>query len=124
MKPEPTPVAGTPPNGSVVSPPLPVVILTTAGPSLAATSITADDSSIVTGCVPPVVVALPIEAGGTGWSKAPLRSSTSTVPPDATTADRSDAAITVPRPGPWRRGLTGAAGVAAYGAAASGATGA
>src|SRR3954447_22437118 len=116
MKPEPTPSAGTPPNGSVDAPP--VVILTTAGLSFDATSMTAEDSLMVTGCVPLVAVALPTDDVGTGRSKAPERSRTRTVPPEATTADRSEAATTVPRPGPERRTLVAATGTG------SGATGA
>src|SRR3954447_21936406 len=108
IRPEPTPAAGTPPNGSVEAPP--VVILTTAGLSLAATSMTAEDSLMVTGCVPPVAVALPTDDDGTGRSNAPERSRTSTVPPEATTADSSEAATIVARPGPDRRALVGTTG--------------
>src|SRR5436309_15881580 len=116
MKPEPTPSAGTPPNGSVEAPP--VVILTTAGLSFAATSMTAEDSLMVTGCVPPVAVALPTDDVGTGRSSAPVRSRTRTVPPDAMTADSSEAATTVARPGPDRTALVRVTGTG------SGATGA
>src|SRR5512141_2063648 len=112
MTPEPTPSVGTLPNGSVVVPS--VVILTTAGLSLAATSMTADDSSIWTGCVLPVVVPVPVVVWTTVRSNAPARSRTATVPPDATTADSNDAATIVPSPGPPRRvarvGLTAYAG--------------
>src|SRR5690242_11695835 len=102
MKPEPTPVSGTAPSGSVVVPA--VVIFTTAGLSLAATSMTADDSLIETGCwLLPIVLPEPTVEVGTGLSNAPARSRTSTVPVDATTADRSEAAMTVPIPGPALR---------------------
>ena len=101
MTPEPMPSVGTFPNGSLLWPS--TVILTTAGLTLAATSITADDSSIVTGVVSPVVVPRPVVAGATVRSKAPLRSSTTTVPLEASTADSMDAARIVPTPGPPRR---------------------
>src|SRR4051794_37960341 len=101
MKPEPTPVSGTLPNGSVDVPL--VVILTTAGLSFDATSMTADDSLMVTGWVLPVVLTWPTVDEGAGLSNAPARSRTSTVPVEATTADSSEAAITVPMPGPARR---------------------
>ncbi len=58
MTPEPTPSEGTLPNGSAVWPS--VVIFTTAGPTLAAASMIADDSLIVIGSVPAVAWALPI----------------------------------------------------------------
>ena len=62
---------------------------------------TADDSLIETGTwLLPTVLPAPTVEVGTGLSKAPDRSRTSTVPVDATTADRSDAAMTVPMPGP------------------------
>src|SRR4051795_6209582 len=109
MKPDPTPSDGMPPNGSADGLAPPGVILTTAGLSCEATSMTAEDSLIVTGCVPPVAMALPTFEGA-GCANAPVRSSTRTVPPEAITADRSDAAITVPSPGPERRaGTTGVA---------------
>ena len=50
MIPEPTPSVGTLPKGSVPWPS--TVILTTAGPTFAAASMTAEDSSMVTGCWP------------------------------------------------------------------------
>jgi hypothetical protein len=115
MKPEPTPVSGTLPKGSVVVPL--VVILTTAGLSLVATSMTADDSLTVTCWVPPMVVAGPTFDDGAGLSNAPARSSTSTVPVEATTADRREAAMTVPMPGPARWLCDAGAGAAAAGSA-------
>ena len=111
MKPEPTPSDGTVPNGSVVVPS--VVIFTTAGPTLAAASMTAEDSLMVTGWVP-VVWPLPMPDVCAGRLKTPCWPSTATVPPEARTADRADATITVPTPAPrrWRDGLRsiGAAG--------------
>src|SRR5262245_53632076 len=118
MTPEPTPCWRAP-VGSVESA-APVVILTTAGLSFAATSMTADDSLRVTCCCEPAVgVALPTVEDWTGRSKAPARSRTSTVPAEATTADRSDAAMTVGSPGPERRSRT--TGAVATGGSAAGA---
>jgi hypothetical protein len=53
MTPEPTPVSGMTPWFGVDW--LLTVMRTTAGLTLAATAIVADDSSIVTGCVEPTV---------------------------------------------------------------------
>src|SRR5919107_2066982 len=97
MTPEPTPVAGIwPKSGSSL--PL-VVIRTTAGLALAATSIVADDSSIVTGWRADTGVPVAgLEAGWLGRSKAPVALRGGTVPPDASTADSRAAPRTVPRP--------------------------
>ena len=98
------PLAGiSVPNGLVSPAPVVVVILTTAGPALAAASITADDSSIVTGCWAPVCWVDPVGDWATVRSSAPVRSRTTAVPPAARIADRSDAVTTVPTPAPVRR---------------------
>src|SRR5262245_13810936 len=97
MIPEPTPVDGMIPL-DVSTLPL-VVILTTAGLALAATSIVADDSSMVTGwLLAPTVVPTGPLATAVGWSNAPDASSARTVPPDARMADRRAAPSTVPVP--------------------------
>ncbi len=89
-----------------------VVIFTTAGLTRAAASMTADDSSMVTGCRAPVCWEPLATAAGAGRSKAPVRSRTATVPTEATVADSSDAATIVPSPAPLRRcGCTGWTGV-------------
>ncbi len=101
------------PNTPVSLAPVVVVILTTDGPAFAAASMTADDSSMVTGtwlavcCVPPVRPVVPLR------SSAPVPLRTATVPPAASTADRSEAVTTAPTPGPPPRrfgvaGWTGA----------------
>ena len=94
MTPEPTPVSGMTPWFVLT---LPVTVMrTTAGLTLAATAMVADDSSMVTGCVVPTVwPAGPVEDAGAGWSSAPVAPSAKTVPPDARTAERSAAARTV-----------------------------
>ena len=112
--PEPTPVAGMTPllPASV----LPVtVIRTTAGLTLAATAMVADDSSTVTGCVDPVVVAwVEAGAGAAGRSRAPAAPRARTVPPEARTAERSAAARTdPPRPPRFDSLVTVAAGTGA-----------
>ena len=92
---------GIAPNWSWVVAPW-VEIFTTAGPTRSAAPITADDSSMVTGCWPAMGCAtLGFEAGA-GWSNAPARSRATTVPPEASTAARSAAATTVPAPAPPR----------------------
>ena len=92
-----------------------VSILTTAGPTLAAASMTADDSSMVTGCWEPVCVPVAIGRGrARRWSKAPARSRTSTVPPEARTADSTETVTIVPRPAARRP--PGFSGVVATGA--------
>ena len=118
MIPEPTPSVGTLPKGSVPWPS--TVILTTAGPTFAAASMTAEDSSMVTGCWPMTCCTEPAPDAAAGRSRAPVLSRISTVPPDARTADRSDAARTVPTPVPPRR----CAGAAEVSGATGGATGA
>src|SRR6187397_1611512 len=92
MTPEPTPVAGMMPRSVFASPE--VVICTTAGLTLAATSMVADDSSIVTGCAEPTVWPVELDATGVGWSSEPVACSAMTVPPEASTAARrADATI-------------------------------
>ena len=71
------PLSGSwPPNGLVSLAPIVVVILTTAGPAFAAASITADDSSIVTGCWAPVCWVEPVGDWVMPRSSAPVRSRT------------------------------------------------
>src|SRR5688572_29609261 len=97
MTPEPTPVSGMIPL-DVSTPPL-TVIRTTAGLAFAATLIVADDSSIVTGwLLAPTFVAFGVVETAAGRSSAPVALRATSVPPDASTADRSAAARTVPRP--------------------------
>ncbi len=98
---------------------LPVtVIRTTAGLTLAATAIVADDSSMATGWVVPAFV-----AGGTlvlvtaGRSSAPVAPRARTVPPDARTADSSETAMSEP-PRPRDRPVSGAGLAAVVGTAA------
>ena len=123
ITPEPTP--GAPAIGSVPDPW--VSILTTAGPTLAAASMIADDSSMVTGSWEPVCCTPATEDAGAGRSKAPAWSSTNTVPPDARTADRAETVTIVAIPVPPRRPLfsgwvpvTGAGGAQAGDAGAAG----
>ncbi len=99
MTPDPTPVAGMTPLLPESLAPV-TVIRTTAGLTLAATAIVADDSSMVTGWVEPVLVAwLDAGAGAIGRSSAPAAPSARTVPPEASTADSTAAArIVPPRP--------------------------
>src|SRR5829696_6207506 len=98
MTPEPTPVLGMSAPNTPVSPPVVVVIFTTAGPAFAAASMTADDSSMVTGCCALVCWFEPVGAEATWRSSAPVRSSRTAVPPAASTADSSEAVTTVPTP--------------------------
>src|SRR5262245_54596401 len=101
MIPEPTPCSGMdPPNGSVVVPL--TIIRTTEGPALAAASMIADDSSIVTGwraaaCEAELLLLAPVAAG----SRAPAPFRARTVPPAARIAERAEAATMLP--GPARR---------------------
>src|SRR6476659_10052991 len=79
------------------------VLRTTAGLTAAATSIVADDSSMVTGWLfAPTVVPVAAVGVATGRSRTPVALSASTVPPEARTADSSAALKTVPIP-PRRR---------------------
>ena len=114
MTPDPTPVLGMSVPNTPVSPlPVVVVILTTAGPAFAAASMTADDSSMVTGTCAPVGCVAPAWVVVAVRSSTPARSRTTTVPPAARTADSREAVTTVPTPAPPRRrgvaGWTGAA---------------
>ena len=102
---------------SVVALPL-VVILTTAGPALAATSMIAESSSMVTGWRAETVAPTGEEAGWACCSKAPVALSATTVPPDARAAASSAAPTTVPAPLP-RRGRSGVTVVAGAGVAGS-----
>ncbi len=95
-----------------------VVILTTAGPAEAATSMIADDSSMVTGCRADTVAPTGVEAGWAGCSRAPVALSATTVPPDARAAASSAAPTTEPAPLP-RRGRSGVTLVAGAGVAGS-----
>src|SRR3954449_4114787 len=112
MTPDPTPVLGMFVPNWPLSPLVCVVILTTDGPAAAAASITAEDSSIVTGCWAPTCALAPVGVVVTVRSSAPVWLSTATVPPAARTADRSDAVTTVPSPVPPRRreGVAGPTG--------------
>ncbi len=97
MTPEPTPVSGMIPLDVST---LPLTLMrTTAGLAFAATLIVADDSSIVTGwLLAPTVVVVGVVDTGAGRSSAPVALSATSVPPDASTADRSAAPKTVPSP--------------------------
>src|SRR5262245_44651702 len=100
MIPEPTPDSGIvppPPSGD-----WPVaVIRTTAGLTFAATSMIADDSSRVTDWWVAVWVLPPDPAGR---FRAPVASRTTTVPPEARTAESTAARTTVRVPAPWPDG--------------------
>src|SRR3954447_4381112 len=99
MTPDPIPVLGrSVPNAPLSPAAVVVVIFTTAGPAFAAASITAEDSSIETGCWAVVWRVDPVGVVDTWWSKAPVRSRIATVPPAASTADRNEAVTTVPIP--------------------------
>src|SRR4051794_27473506 len=131
MTPEPTPVSGMTPW--LVSTWLLTVMRTTAGLTLDATAIVADDSSIVTGWVDPTVwPAGVVDEAGADRSSAPVAPSAKTVPPEARIADRTAAATTVPPeprvPVRWTGavvgvGVTPGAVVPASGAAEVGASG-
>src|SRR6478752_1559942 len=127
MTPEPTPVSGmTPLLPSLVVPV--TVIRTTAGLTFEATAIVADCSSIETGWRAPTLVpwATAADVGAAGRSRAPAALNARTVPPDASTADRS-AAASRELPPVLLRGGTGTAlagtGVAAGSYHRSGVTG-
>src|SRR6187455_3660680 len=94
MTPEPTPVSGMTPL--LVSTLLDVVMRTTAGLTLAATAMVADDSSMLTGWLPLTVEPLAATGLGVGWSRAPVADRARTVPPEARTADRAAARTTEP----------------------------
>src|SRR4029453_11303395 len=122
MRPDPTPVSGMMPC-EVSTLPL-TVMRTTAGLALAATSIVADDSSMVTGWLvaPTVVPVGEVAVAATGFSSAPEAVSAATVPPDARTAARSAAPRTVPTPRPdreldtelWVTGVAGTVPAGSY----------
>ena len=117
ITPEPTPVSGMTPYVPELALPV-TVIRTTAGLTLAATAIVADDSSMVTGWVVPALVAsgtLVVET--TGRSSAPVAPRARTVPPDARTADSSETATSEP-PRPRDRPVSGAGLAAVVGTAA------
>jgi hypothetical protein len=117
MIPEPTPcwVCWTTLFGSMPS----VKIRTTDGLAFAATSMMADDSSRLTGCLTVAGFALELGACVTivVRFRAPLAFNATTVPPDARMAAARAAASTVPVP--LERRVGGAAGRAAAGPAAS-----
>src|SRR5580765_3633040 len=86
---------------------------TTDGPALAATSMIAEDSSSVTGCLIVAEFAFWLLVAAIGArSKAPLAVRATTVPPEARMAAASAAMTTVPVPAP-RRGAATAGGLAA-----------
>src|SRR6187402_2794251 len=120
MTPEPTPVSGMAPDASGVVPP--TVIRTTAGLTLAATSMVAEDSSMVTGLVVPTLLPWPVVGmKAPPRSSAPLAPRTRTVPPAARTADRSETARIEPIPVclrvvPPLDGVTAATGAGVAGA--------
>ena len=113
ITPEPTPRSGiVPPNWSVALPS--TKIRTTAGPTFAAASMTADDSSIVTGWREPVVIAGLLFAPVATGSSAPLPLRARTVPPEARTAERIEATTMLPVParrGAATRATSGSTGV-------------
>src|SRR3982751_6574792 len=97
MTPEPIPVWGIVLPSSFVFLPS-AVIRTTAGLTLAATSMIADDSSSVTGCRAPIAVAFEADApaGVVVRLSAPDASRARNVPPEARTAPRIAARSTWP----------------------------
>src|SRR4051794_11547991 len=96
MTPDPTPVSGMTPLLPALVVPV-TVIRTTAGLTLDATAIVADDSSMATGWTVPTLVACGTLAdAGAGRSSAPAAVSAATVPTDARTADRIDATTSEP----------------------------
>src|SRR5574338_112285 len=114
MTPEPTPRSGIwPPNGSVVVPV--AVIWTTAGLTVAAALTTADESSTAMGCEVCPGAWLPV-ADPTGRLRAPVLSRTTTVPPDASTADSAAAATIRPMPSGRPRRDTGVGATGSVGA--------
>src|SRR6187401_48090 len=126
MTPEPTPVGGMTPRLPVSVAPV-TRILTTAGLTLVATAIVADDSSMATGWRAPALVDWGDVTAAAGRSRAPVALSARTVPPEARTADSSAAAINAPPPLPSPRdvrvGTSVAAGVGAGSYQRSGVTG-
>ena len=126
MTPEPTPVSGMTPRLPAFDVPV-TVIRTTAGLTLAATAIVADDSSIATGWSVPTFVA----CGTLERCRAPVgrarrpRRARGRCPAEARTADRSGAARTRPAARPRSTGVAGAvgAGVGAGSYQRSGVTG-
>ena len=91
MTPDPTPVSGMTPLLPAFAVPV-TVMRTTAGLTLAATAIVADDSSMATGWTVPTLVACgALAEAGAGRSSAPTADSAATVPTDASTADSTDA---------------------------------
>src|SRR3954462_11678497 len=122
MTPEPTPVEGT-----VVPSKFPApctVMRTTAGLTRADASMIADDSSMVTGC-PGWLLEVWVPVGSVdaaGRPSAPVSLRIAIVPPDARTADSTDASTTGPNPTPRRAtgwGCTGVTGVLTAAGAAS-----
>src|SRR5260370_21606165 len=113
MIPEPTPCSGiVPPSGSVVVPVS--VIRTTAGLTLLAASMIAEDSSTATGTLLAEIFA-GAAAGVLRAPIAPVPSSTRTVPPEASTADRTATPTSAPtpdRPSSWEPvWITGGVGI-------------
>src|SRR4051794_10060391 len=110
MTPDPTPVSGMTPLLPALVVPV-TVIRTTAGLTLDATAIVADDSSMATGWTVPTLVACGTLAdAGAGRSSAPAAVSAATVPTDARTADRIDATTSEPPRRSERLGGTTAPG--------------
>src|SRR4029079_3369150 len=109
MTPEPTPVSGITPRLPASVEPL-TVIRTTAGLTLAATLIVADDSSIVTGRGAPTLVPCAVTWFVTTRLRAPVALRPSTVPPAASTAESKATATSDPAPEPRRRGGVGFTG--------------
>src|SRR5262245_32793383 len=109
------PVSGSAPPSPSAEVPL-AVIRTTAGLTLAAAFTTAEESSMT---MVPLVGRLPApDAPGAAWrTSAPVDWRSTTVPPDASTADRTDTATMLPTP--VRRGslVTGPAATGSVGAA-------
>src|SRR5688572_13703282 len=91
---------------------------TTAGLADAATSMMADDSSMVTGWREVTFWPTGEEAGWPCCSKAPVAFSANTVPPEARTAASRAAPTTVPVPAP-RRGRSAGTVAVAVGVAGS-----
>ena len=95
ITPEPTPVGGMTPRLPVSVAPV-TRILTTAGLTLVATAMVADDSSMATGWRAPALVDCGDVTTAAGRSRAPAALSARTVPPEARTADRRAAASNAP----------------------------
>src|SRR6478735_309741 len=119
MTPDPTPVSGITPLLPAFAVPV-TVMRTTAGLTLAATAIVADDSSMVTGWTVPTFVACgALAEAGAGRSSTPTADSAATVPTDASTAERTDASTNEPPLPPERFGVStgavdGVAGAGSY----------